>query len=221
MKKANVSFLICFLLLTAPSSLQNINYCAERLIDDSLHIELVDNLIEHIEVFNQFAMRLGALESTNNYRAINGSYVGKYQFGNLALADLGMPAYDKYSLLYNPELQDRLFFRWLSLLHNQYLQTEINLYTGLKVKDIFITPAGILAGGHLGGSGSVKRFLRTNGRFDFADANNTHVSRYIYLFSDLTQDFRFDIVSEDLFIKYRKNPNFRETLIYNETFFKL
>jgi len=56
-------------------------------------------------------------------------------------------------------------------------------YIGTTINGIKITRSGLLAGMHLGGLGSVKVFLLTNGKSDRHDINGTRISDYIKEFS--------------------------------------
>lgn len=215
MKETIFTVIIVVLLLTRPGNIEEGGFPSHEyhfvcISDNSEEIYINHQLNE----FNRFAHRIGFLESTNNYMAVNGSYIGKYQFGAMALEDLGIDYVDRDLFLSNAEFQDRLFYRWIKLLHKVYLKDQISKYTGKAVVGIEITEAGIIAGSHLGGNGSVKRFFQTGGAYDFFDANGTRVSQYMHLFSDMKVHFNFDIITEEMFIEYREKHRDTEITYY-------
>ena len=81
----------------------------------------------------------------------------------------------KYHLI---RLQEKAFVALLS--KNKYeLKDYINYYEGKVVDGVKITESGILAAAHLGGSGSVKRFLNSNGEKKCKDDYGTSVKTYM------------------------------------------
>jgi len=116
-------------------------------------------------------------ESQSNYRKINSlGYLGKYQFGIETLKSIGIK--DSMAFLNNPKLQEKAFIALLS--KNKYeLQDYINYFEGKVVDGVKITESGILAAAHLGGSGSVKRFLNSNGEKKCKDDYGTSVRTYL------------------------------------------
>jgi len=59
------------------------------------------------------------------------------------------------------------------------LKDYIHYFEGKIIDGVTITESGILAAAHLGGSGSVKRFLNTNGLRKCTDDYGTSVKAYI------------------------------------------
>jgi len=116
-------------------------------------------------------------ESQSNYRKINSlGYLGKYQFGIETLKSIGIK--DSMAFLNNPKLQEKAFIALLS--KNKYeLQDYIKYFEGKVVDGVKITESGILAAAHLGGSGSVKRFLNSNGEKKCKDDYGTSVRTYL------------------------------------------
>jgi hypothetical protein len=81
----------------------------------------------------------------------------------------------------SPELQEKAFETLLSL--NKYeLQKELQNYEGKKINGIEITESGLLAASHLGGVGSVKKFLKSNGKRVKSDGYGTSIQNYISKF---------------------------------------
>jgi hypothetical protein len=78
----------------------------------------------------------------------------------------------------NPALQEQAFIVLLS--KNKYeLKNYIHYFEGKVIDGVKITESGILAAAHLGGTGSVKRFLNTNGLRKCRDGYGTSVRSYL------------------------------------------
>lgn len=116
-------------------------------------------------------------ESQGKYRKINTlGYLGKYQFGVETLKSIGI--HDSSTFLNNPKLQEKAFIALLS--KNKYeLRKYINDFEGEVIDGVKITESGILAAAHLGGTGSVKRFLNTRGERKCKDEYGTSVRTYL------------------------------------------
>lgn len=116
-------------------------------------------------------------ESLGKYKKINSiGYLGKYQFGTQTLKSIGID--NNNDFLDDPELQEQAFVVLLS--KNKYeLKDYIRYFEGKIIDGIKITESGILAAAHLGGSGSVKRFLNTNGVRKCRDGYGTSVRAYL------------------------------------------
>jgi len=116
-------------------------------------------------------------ESQGEYHKVNQlGYMGKYQFGEETLKTIGVnntPAF-----LRNPKLQEKAFVALLS--KNKWeLRDEIEKYSGKIIGGVKVTESGILAAAHLGGAGSVKRFLNSNGARKCKDENGASVRTYM------------------------------------------
>lgn len=138
--------------------------------------------------FASFAKRIGILESSNNYTAVNSlGYLGKYQFGALALQDMGLvkegtslkgldnPANwtiegGKQAFLNDPELQEKTFIRYTTM--NFRTLQRIGVLTAQSPPD---QVAGFLAASHLVGPGGAKDLMKGNVS---ADAYGTKSSKY-------------------------------------------
>ena len=116
-------------------------------------------------------------ESQGKYRKINGiGYMGKYQFGAETLKTIGI--FDSLSFLNSPIMQEKAFVALLA--KNKWeLKDEIAKYDGDIVGGVRVTESGILAAAHLGGVGSVKRFLKSNGTRKCRDGNRASVKSYM------------------------------------------
>ena len=116
-------------------------------------------------------------ESQGNYKKINEiGYMGKYQFGVETLKTIGI--FDSLSFLNSPKMQEKAFVALLA--KNKWeLKDEIAEYEGDIVGGVRVTESGILAAAHLGGVGSVKRFLKSNGARKCRDQNGASVKSYM------------------------------------------
>lgn len=63
------------------------------------------------------------------------------------------------------------------------LRKDIRQFTNKYINGIHITESGILASAHLAGAGNVKKFLRSNGKFQFNDAFGTSIEEYMKKFA--------------------------------------
>jgi hypothetical protein len=102
--------------------------------------------------------------------------MGKYQFGLETLKSIGIT--DSLAFLRSPKLQEKAFVALLSK-NKAELKDEIEKYSGKIISGVKITESGILAAAHLGGAGSVKRFLESNGAKKCKDDYGTSVRTYM------------------------------------------
>lgn len=149
--------------------------------------------------------KLGQRESSNNYKAENRlGYIGKYQFGSMALQDLGMVkpkpknvsqrkwlnsprawtgrfnVNSKREFLNNPQVQEKVFKKWEEILNKRTVSRGLEKYVGKTVDGVKITKDGINAAAHLLGHGTVQRALRS-GKLDASDANEVTIKEYMKL----------------------------------------
>ncbi len=135
--------------------------------------------------YNAFLDSLGIREFSGNYRAENLlGYIGKYQFGEAMLSDLGyynleddLTGYlkndwlgtwtgknevnSKEDFLRSPIAQENAIraemkLNWIRIKHFRLENHIGQIIDGLKV-----TESGMLAGAHLKGVGGLKKFLET------------------------------------------------------------
>ena len=130
--------------------------------------------------FIGFKEAIGFKESQGKYHKVNTlGYMGKYQFGKSTLATIGIK--DSSHFINTPKLQEKAFVALLA--KNKWeLREEIATYEGKVVDGVRITESGILAAAHLGGAGSVKKFLKSNGEKKCKDAYGTSVKSYMKQF---------------------------------------
>lgn len=141
-----------------------------------------------------FREALAFKESRGDYFVTNTlGYLGKYQFGIGTLQLMGID--NANSFLANPELQERVFET--NLARNKWiLRRDIPRFVGTRINGVEITESGILAAAHLAGAGNVKKYLRSKGAGDVADAFGTTITHYLKRFKG------YDTSS----IPPRKNP---------------
>ena len=131
--------------------------------------------------FVGFKEALAFKESQGKYRVVNSlGYLGKYQFGRTTLQRFKI--YNTKEFLRNPELQEKAFVA-LCKVNKWILRKDIKRSVGKTINGIKITESGILAAAHLSGAGSVKKFLRSNGKQRFSDAYGSSIQSYLKKFS--------------------------------------
>lgn len=132
--------------------------------------------------FIGFAQKMAYKESRGQLHLVNSyGYMGKYQFGKSALRTVGI--YDYQEFLNNANWQDKAFEALIS--RNKWeLRKEIAKFSGKVINGIEITESGLVAAAHLGGAGSVKKYLKSNGKKGFKDGFGTSLSSYIKKFAN-------------------------------------
>ncbi len=137
--------------------------------------------------FTGFKEALGFKESQGKYQLVNTlGYMGKYQFGISSLKAIGIKNTNQF--LNNPHLQEKAFVALLAVNKNELLN-EINKFEGKFIQGVKVTESGILAAAHLGGAGSVKKFLHSNGKRAFKDAFGTSILTYMKNFGGYDTSF--------------------------------
>ncbi len=130
--------------------------------------------------FNGFKEALAFRESGGRYDIVSSfGYLGKYQFGESTLKRFNI--HDTEHFLENSELQEDTFMALCSL-NKWVLRKEIERKVGKKINGIEITESGILAAAHLAGTGNIKEYLRTNGKYRFKDAFGSSMQHYLKKF---------------------------------------
>lgn len=130
--------------------------------------------------YTGFKQAIAIRESQGQYKLVNPfGYMGKYQFGMSALRSIGIKSRSEF--LNNPRLQEKAFKALLSI-NKAQLSAEIEKFEGKIINGVKITESGILAAAHLGGAGSVKNYLHSNGRRKFKDGFGTSMKSYFKRF---------------------------------------
>lgn len=132
------------------------------------------------KTYTGFKQAIAIRESQGQYKLVNSfGYMGKYQFGMSALRSIGIK--DRNHFLNNPRLQEKAFKALLSI-NKAQLEDEIEKFEGKVINGVKITESGILAAAHLGGAGSVKGYLKSNGKRKFKDGFGTSMKSYFKKF---------------------------------------
>lgn len=172
-----------FLMITI---LASISLTSENsLIPEDMREKKMDDFVKQKkdDELNKFIHHLGWKESRNRWHIINSvNCMGEYQFHPNTLKRLGYghitaDLFRADSSVFPPELQLKCM-KSLIKIHEMELKPYEN-YFDSYVNEVYITKSGLLAGMHLGGLGSVKLFLTTNGKVDKSDGNGTKISDYI------------------------------------------
>lgn len=161
---------------------EEINYSVPN--EDELNN--IDEKVSSVEIpyvgktFVGFRQALAFKESRGILNMVNPyGYMGKYQFGRSTLRAVGV--YDFQEFLNNATWQDKAF-KALIARNKWELRKEIAKYKGRVINGIKITESGLIAAAHLGGAGSVKKYLRSNGRNGFKDGFGTSLKSYMKKF---------------------------------------
>uniref|UniRef100_UPI00404B476B peptidoglycan-binding protein LysM n=1 Tax=Flavobacterium sp. TaxID=239 RepID=UPI00404B476B len=132
------------------------------------------------KTFAGFKQKLAFKESGGILDRVNSfGYMGKYQFGRSTLRTVGV--YDFQEFLKNSVWQDKAFIALIAI-NKWELRNEIPKYCGRVINGVKITESGLLAAAHLGGAGSVRKYLRSNGRNGFKDGFGTSLKSYMKKF---------------------------------------
>ena len=147
-------------------------------------------LIESSSGYDLFLEVLAANESSNNYNAVSGSHLGKYQMGDDALTDAGFKTDETWSTLANyygitnktsflsshqgQEVAIRLFH---AELWKQLVSFGAESVIGDSYIGVTITKSGLLAAAHLVGALRLMGAIQDNR--EIADANGTKATRYM------------------------------------------
>ena len=191
MKKNNIYIIVIFVLLIISQILlpkyssSNIYHKADdNTITSVQSLEEFEKVAKFPSLTNSFIAFKEAVafkESRGNYNCVNSlGYLGKYQFGRTTLERFKI--YNTRGFLKNSELQEDVFVALCSV-NKWILRKDIKRKVGKKMNGILITESGILAASHLAGAGNVKKYLRSNGAHNFADANGTNISHYLKKFA--------------------------------------
>lgn len=158
----------------------------------------------------EFLKALFASEGGGNHRVINqAGFIGKYQFGEAALIDLGYYVSDgsnyrndwrgKWTgkhgarnldgFLESTDTQDAAASEWINLLCGRARRMGLHRHYGSTINGILVTESGVLAGAHLVGMGTkhkpdgIALFLQSSGSKDPVDGNGTRASKYLRKFA--------------------------------------
>ena len=167
--------------------------CSAPAVDFRLNLIKFKSLSEdvdekhHDSEFLRFMDDLGYRESHNNWLSVNriGCF-GEWQFAESTLNYLGYRTITLKKFKANPKIFPRVLqmkaLRNLIKVNLAYLMDYKN-FIGVSIKGISITKSGMIAASHLGGAGSLKKFLDSKGAINHKDAFGTSISDYLKQFS--------------------------------------
>lgn len=136
-----------------------------------------------------FCEALAFSESSGNYKAKKGQYLGKYQLGKAALMEIGyMDKNGKFTkksgvknaqeFLNSPDAQEKAMALY-SKKQWSYIKEAATKYEGQKINGIQLTRSGMLAAAHLVGPTALKEYLASGGKKIKKDGNGTSLERYL------------------------------------------
>ena len=132
-----------------------------------------------IKDYYAFLDAIGHQESGNRYDIVNRfGYMGRFQFGKATLRTIKVKV-DKETFLSNPQIQDYAMLKLLCY-NKEKLQKYIDKFEGQEINGILVTESGLLAAAHLGGAGSVRKFVRSGKVMQ--DGNGVKITSYLELF---------------------------------------
>jgi Ca2+-binding RTX toxin-like protein len=144
-----------------------------------------------------FREGVGAIESNGNYNEISSlGFLGKYQFGEMLLVDLGYYSFEgdntrsqntwegqwkhgltsEWDFLDSPSIQDQSFNEAMQLRWNWIDRRGLDRYVGSSINSITITEAGLLAAAWLNPLGLVN-YLQSGGVNDYTEPNDSISNR--------------------------------------------
>lgn len=142
--------------------------------------------------FLRFINDLGYRESGNNWLSVNqiGCF-GEWQFAESTLRYLGfrkvtLRKFKSDPFVFPRELQIGAL-KALIRVNLIYLK-DYEQYIGHSIKGIKITKSGMIAASHLGGAGSLMKYIDSRGRINAKDLFGTSVSDYLKNFSSYDID---------------------------------
>lgn len=141
----------------------------------------------HESEFTRFIKDLGFSESHNNWLCINriGCF-GEWQFDESTLKYLGYKKVTLKKFKTNPKVFPReLQMEALKTLIkvNLLILADYEHFIGDSIKGVLITKSGMIAASHLGGAGSLEKFLDSKGRINKKDVLGTSIYDYLKKFS--------------------------------------
>jgi hypothetical protein len=166
--------------------------CTAPAIDFRLKISKLRSLTEYAEKwhhdleYSRFINDLGHRESGNNWLSVNriGCF-GEYQFAESTLRYLGFKKITLKKFKTDPNIFPRDVQRdALKILINVNLNLLRNYkhFIGDTIKGTVITKSGMIAAAHLGGAGTLKQYLKSDGRINKKDVLGTSIHDYLRKF---------------------------------------
>jgi hypothetical protein len=140
----------------------------------------------HESELSRFIRDLGYKESGNNWQSVNliGCF-GEWQFEEATLKYLGYRTITLRKFKANPDIfPPDLQMKALKTLIRVNLLHLIDYehFIGDSINGVVITKSGMIAASHLGGAGSVQKFLDSNGKLNSEDVLGTSICDYLKKF---------------------------------------
>jgi hypothetical protein len=183
MRKVFLTLLL--IVISRICSAPNIDFRLRLLTIRSLSEAMAEKYYE--SELTRFINDLGFRESRNNWLSVNliGCF-GEWQFHEATLKYLG---YKKITLkkfqenpnIFPPELQLKALKTLIKV--NLSLLMDYEHFIGDSINGVRITKSGMIAASHLGGAGSLQKFLDSKGLIDRKDVLGTSISDYLKKFS--------------------------------------
>lgn len=182
MKKMTFLIVMLFAMLTctAPEITEDLR---QKNGDKALaEISRIETEKKQAEEFQRFVDQLRAKESPDWTKVNEIGCMGWFQFHPATLASMGygyitVKSFKADPYIFPPEMQLRLLEELIKA--NEHTLRNYMSYIGTEINGIVITKAGLIAGAHLGGAGGVIKYLRSEGRSNPKDMNNTSIQDYI------------------------------------------
>ena len=108
-------------------------------------------------------------------------YVGKYQFGDMRLADYMKStgvSFTKEEFRGNSALQERVQAWHEQDILDYAVDNGLDRYFGGRIGGVPITPASLIGMGHIGGKTGMRQFIESGGEYNPSDSNGTSLSDY-------------------------------------------
>lgn len=176
---------LLFLPVTYLCSAPNIDFRIGLLKYRSVSEFLIEKY--HDSELSRFINDLGFRESGNNWHSVNkiGCF-GEWQFHEATLKFLGfrkitLKKFREDPDIFPPELQLRALKTLIKV--NLAKLMDYEHFIGDSIDGVRITKSGMIAASHLGGAGSLQKFLSSKGEINRKDAFGTSISDYLKRFS--------------------------------------
>lgn len=157
-----------------------------------INVEKLNNVqIIKNDNFEKFLSKMSYLESKHDWRIISyAGYIGKYQFGYLALKGVGLDTitvskFKENPYIFPPDLQDSAMIR-LTLLNYLYLKQCVR--SNIVINGIQLHWGNMLAASHLVGAGGFMTYYNSNGTQIVKDGNGVSIEVYLKQFQDIYID---------------------------------
>jgi hypothetical protein len=182
MRKVFLTFL--FLIISHICSAPDIDFRLAMIKFKSLSMLLIEKF--HESEFSRFINDLGLRESGNNWLSINSiGCFGEWQFDESTLKFLGyrritLMKFKKDPEIFPRELQLQVLKTLIKV--NLLILADYERFIGDSINGVVITKSGMIAASHLGGAGSLEKFLDSKGKINRKDIFGTSIFDYLKKF---------------------------------------